>query len=371
MKHVLFVWAMVCASVTANGAPSGRADSPRCEREIFGRMDDGTEVGIYTLRNDSGMIVKVIDLGATLAQVWLPSHDGSPVDVVVGFKDLTGYAHRPSFIGSTIGRVANRIAGASFTLDGTTYRLEANSGGKNTLHGGSHGFDKRIWHSEIAAGKEPAVDFTLESSDGESGFPGNLHVRVRYTLAAENTLRIDYEATTDRPTPINLTNHSFFNLAGKGNVLGQHLEIAADAYTPTDATLIPTGEIASVAGTWLDFRAAHRIGERITATNGGYDHNFVLRQTGPGLHFAARLEDPVSQRKLEIWTTEPGMQVNTANRFDGKLVGATGLPIGPYGGCAFETQHFPDAVHRPNFPSIILRPSQVYRSTTEFRFQAP
>jgi aldose 1-epimerase len=268
--------------------------------------------------------------------------------------------------------VANRIANARFTLDGVTYPLAANIG-PHHIHGGRAGFHKRIWTTRLlpAEPSQVAVAFSYLSVDGEEGYPGNLQVQVTYTLTEGNELRIDYEGKTDKATPINLTNHSYFNLAGSGDVLDQILEIDADRYTLADDALIPTGEIAPVAGTPLDFRKPTTIGSRIDQLRprpNGYDHNYVLNSTNGALAFAARAIDPASGRVMEAWTTEPGMQLYTANGFNGNITGTGGVVYPRHAGFCFETQHFPDSINQPSFPSVVLRPGQTFRSTTAFRF---
>jgi aldose 1-epimerase len=352
-----------CRSVPA--APPRRPASV-AQRE-FGRTRDGAEVKIYTITNANGMAAKVTEYGATLTELWVPDRAGTLADVVLGYERLDDYAAAPFYLGATLGRVANRIANGKFTLDGRTYTLATNRA-PNHLHGGVRGFDKRIWTSHAGAG---SVAFTYVSPDGEEGYPGMLTVGVTYRLTDANELRIDYTATTDKPTPINLTNHSFFNLAGSGTILDHVLTINADRYTPANASLVPTGDLASVIGTPLDFTTPHRIGERIDAMRAvanGYDHNLVLNRTGDTLSFAARVEEARSGRVLEIWTTEPGVQFFTGNRFDGSFVGVGGVVYNQHAGFALEPQHFPDAINHPEFPSVVLRPGRVFHSSTVYRF---
>jgi aldose 1-epimerase len=292
--------------------------------------------------------------------------------VVHGFDNLEQYAKGHPGFGATIGRFGNRIARARFTLDGREYTLAANNG-RNHLHGGLKGFDKVVWDARSlpATDHEAAVQFRYLSKDGEEGYPGNLSVTVTYTLTDDNALRIDYEATTDKATPVNLTNHSYFNLAGEGDVLDHEVMIAADRYTPVDDELIPTGEITSVKGTPLDFTRPMQIGARIEQLKpkpGGYDHNYVLNRDGKALALAARATEPKSGRGMEVLTTEPGMQLYTGNFLDGKYTGVGGVAYGRHSGLCLETQHFPDSVNRPNFPSTILRPDETFESTTVFKF---
>jgi aldose 1-epimerase len=336
----------------------------------FGQMPDGTAVDLYTLTNANGLVVKVTNLGTIITELHVPDRKGALGDVVLGFDNLAQYVKGHPCFGCTVGRVANRIAKGRFTLDGKTYTLVINNG-PNHLHGGNKGFDKKVWKGEAQAGA--AVKFTCTSPDGEEGYPGTVVASVTMTLTDANELRLDYRATTDRATPINLTNHSYFNLAGHGDVLRHELMIAADNYTPFDSTQIPTGEIKPVKGTPFDFTTPHAIGARFSqlrTTPPGYDHNFVLNGGGKGLVLAARLFEPESGRVMEVLTTEPGMQLYTANHLNGSLIGKGGIAYPQYGGACFETEHFPDSINQPAFPSVILRPDQIYRQTTVFKFSA-
>jgi aldose 1-epimerase len=336
------------------------------ERE-FGRTREGTPAKIFTLTNEKGMSAKITEYGATLTELWVPGRSGKLTDVVLGYDRLADYESAGFYLGAVLGRVANRISNAKFTLDGKTYSLAANRA-PNHIHGGARGFDKRVW-SGVAVDR--GVTFTYVSPDGEEGYPGTLRVTATYRLTDANELRIDYAARTDKPTPINLTNHSFFNLAGSGTILDHVLMINANRYTLTNASLLPTGEIASLVGGPLDFTKPHRIGERIEemrAASNGYDHNLVLNRTSDGLSLAARVEEPTSGRVLEIWTTEPGIQFFTGNRFDGSFPGVGGVKYERHAGFALEPQHFPDAINQPTFPSVVLRPGETFRSTTIYRF---
>jgi aldose 1-epimerase len=347
--------------------------------EVFGALDDGTVVHRWTLTGEAGMNVRVLTYGGIVQSVELPGEDGRPVGLALGLATLDAYVadNRPYF-GALVGRYANRIAGGRFRVDGRACQVPVNDP-PNSLHGGPEGFDKRVWSAADASGPgEAAVELAYTSPDGEMGFPGTLAVWVRYSVGPGNELRIRYRASSDAPTVVNLTNHTYFNLAGEAaGPVGDHLlQLHADHYTPTDATSIPTGELAPVAGTPFDFTSPHPIGERIDADDqqlafgGGYDHNFVLRgPPGPdGLAPVARVEDPASGRVLEVATSEPGVQLYTGNHLDGTLVGAGGVAYGPRAGFALETQHFPDSPNRPGFPSTVLRPGEVWRSATVYRF---
>ncbi|MFF5963039.1 aldose epimerase family protein [Streptomyces collinus] len=318
--------------------------------ELFGTLSDGTPVHRWTLER-AGVRVRVLSYGGIVQSVEVPDREGRAGDVVLGFPDLDGYlAHPEPYVGALVGRYANRIAGGRFTLDGRTYALEPNNG-PNSLHGGARGFDKRVWDAEPV---EHGVRLTLISPHGEEGFPGRLEVSATYTLDEGGALRIAYEAVTDAPTVVNLTNHSYFNLAGSGDAGGHELRLAASRYTPVDADLIPVGAPEEVAGTRFDFREARKTGS-------GYDHNFVLDK---GVTDApvevAELHDPASGRVLTVATTEPGLQLYTADHL--------GEPFAPGDGIALETQHFPDSPNRPDFPTTVLRPGGVFRSETVYGF---
>lgn len=346
--------------------------------ESFGTTAAGKPVEIYTLKNDHGMTVRVMTRGATVVSVLVPDRNGKTADVVLGFDDVSGYeSPRNGFFGCTTGRVANRIAGGKFTLQGKEYTLATNNG-PNHLHGGTkRSLDKVIWKAtpeETPQG--PSVTFTYTSPDGEEGYPGNLTCTVRFTLKrAQNHLEIDYRATTDQTTPVNLTNHSYFNLAGEGSetVLNHQLQLFADKYTPTDETLIPTGEIAEVAGTPLDFRQPHAIGERIGALDDwagmGYDHNYVVNGPAGTLRPVAKLTDPESGRILEIECTEPGVQFYSGNHLRGAL-GKGDKPYPRRSALCLETQHYPDSVNHPQFPSTLLEPGQTYHQLCVWKFSA-
>lgn len=343
----------------------------------WGKTPDGAEVDLYTLTNKNGVQAAITTYGGAVVSLRVPDRNGSLGDVVLGYDSLEGYVNDKSYFGAIIGRYGNRIGHAQFTLDGKTYHLAKNNG-ENTLHGGTKGFNKAVWTAkEIPAKDGQALELTYLSKDGEEGFPGNLHVRVIYTLADSNALKINYTATTDKTTVCNLTNHSYFNLAGpgSGDILGDVLTIEADKFTPVDAGLIPTGELRDVAGTPFDFRKPTAIGARINDDNeqlklaGGYDHNFVLRRTrGEPFSLAARVVDPKSGRVLEVWTDQPGVQFYTGNFLDGSVRGKDGIAYTKRSAFCLETQHFPDSPNHPEFPSTLLKPGERYHTTTVYKF---
>ncbi len=366
--------AVVLVSAPTTQSQPASQPAMSIETSSFGQMPDGTPVKLYTLRNAQGITVKVTDYGLIITELWVPDRNGKAGNVVLGFDTLDRYLNGHPFFGAIAGRVANRIANARFTIDGKEYTVTRNSN-PNHIHGGAKGFDKKVWTATPmpVTQDDAAVEFSCLSPDGEEGYPGNLTVTVRYTLTARGELRIDYSATTDKPTPVNLTNHSYFNLAGAGDVLGHELTLAADFYTPSDEALIPTGEIRTVKGTPLDFTQTTTIGARAAQTGlkpGGYDHNFVLRGGGQSLALAATVFEPTTGRVLEALTTEPGVQLYTANHLDGSIVGTGGVKYPRHAGFCLETQHYPDSVNQPHFPSVVLRPGQTYRTTTVFRFSA-
>ena len=360
-------------------AAASSAHAATAARERFGVLPDGAPVEAVTLTNGHGVSARVVAWGAMLQSLVAPDRAGRRADVVLSYPDMTGYLAKPQFFGATVGRVANRIARGTFPLDGRTYRLAVNDG-PNALHGGVHGFDKQLWTvAEVRSGPEASVTLTRTSPDGEEGYPGTLKARVTYALNERNELTERIEAVTDKPTVVNLSNHSFFNLAGAASgrtVYDQRLTLVADAITPVDKGLIPTGEIRPVAGTPFDFRTPHAIGERIAdgrdpqmVIGRGYDHNWVLNggvQATPRL--AARLEDPASGRVMELSTTEPGLQVYSGNFLDATVVGVGRTIYRQGAGLALEPQHFPDSPNHPSFPSVRLDPGQTYRATTVYRF---
>jgi aldose 1-epimerase len=367
---VLILAVIVCGLALASA--QGKPGKPGVTRAPFGKMPDGRTVEVFTLTNAGGTEVRAITYGAIITSLRVPDRNGTPGDIVLGFDRLESYLKGHPFFGSIVGRYGNRIAGGKFTLDGRTYTLATNNG-PNHLHGGKVGFDKAVWAAEPAS-NEAAVVFTHTSPDGDEGYPGTLEVRITYTLTDKNELVVDYHATTDKPTPVNLTQHSYFNLAGRGDILGHELTINADRYTPVDATLIPTGTLAPVEGTPFDFRKPTAIGARIEAPHEqlkfgqGYDHNFVLNGEANTLRQAARLTEPKTGRSLDVATTEPGMQFYTGNFLDGTLTGKGGQVYQRRAGLCLETQHYPDSPNKSNFPSVIVRPGQEYRSKTVFTF---
>jgi aldose 1-epimerase len=342
----------------------------------FGRMPDGKAVEVFTLRNARGMEVRAITYGAIIQSIRVPDRSGRIGDVTLGYDSLPGYLTASPYFGAVVGRYANRIARGRFTLGGKTYRLATNNG-PNHLHGGVKGFDKVVWEAKsFQRGDTAGVEFQHTSPDGDEGYPGTLQVSVTYTLTPSNQLEVEYRAKTDRATPVNLSQHSYFNLAGEGSgdILGHILEVDADRYTPVDSTLIPTGELASVRNTPFDFRTPTAIGARINRPDPqlkygkGYDHNFVLNRSGPGLLHAVHVEEPKNGRTLDISTTEPGLQFYSGNFLDGTITGKAGHVYGHRSALVLETQHFPDSPNHPNFPSTILRPGNEYRSQTVFAF---
>jgi aldose 1-epimerase len=374
-----YLFGALLALISSHG-PARAGDSRLLDRapvrESFGHLPVGADVALYTLKNSHGMTVRLSSWGATIVGIEVPDRTGQRGDVVLGFDSLDGYLTNRSYFGASIGRYANRIAHGSFRLQGTTYTLARNNGA-NHLHGGVAGFDKRLWQSRsLMIQGVPAVEFRYQSADGEEGYPGLLKVSITFELDEANELRIDYRATTDRTTVVNLTNHAYFNLAGErtGSILAHELQIRAARFTLIDAGLIPTGELRTVAGTAFDFRMPHAIGERIDRPDeqlqlaGGYDHNWVLDGKSGALRLVARVSEPTSGRVLEVLTTEPGLQFYSGNFLDGTATGKGQRTYGRRSGFCLETQHFPDSPNRPQFPTTTLAPHHLYRSTTIYRF---
>ena len=337
--------------------------------EEFGTLEDGRTVHQFTLTNTNGMEVKIIEYGGVVTSILAPDKEGNLENVVLGFDSMEGYLTPPPYFGALIGRYGNRIGGAQFTLNGETYELAANNG-RNHLHGGPVGYDKVLWTGTPKGGN--AVELTYLSKDGEEGYPGNLDITVVYTLTDANELKIDYHATTDKATPVNLTNHSYFNLSGdpESLILDHVLTIHADGYTPVDFGLIPTGEIAEVEGTPFDFTEPFEIGARIGDVRGGYDHNWVLNESDAAMPLVATLKDPQTGRTMEVYTTEPGLQFYSGNFLDGSLVGPDGSKFVQHSALCLETQHFPDSPNKPEFPSTILEPGDTYETSTIYKFSA-
>ena len=351
-------------------------DSVSVTQAPFGILPDGQPVSVFTLTNRQGMQVKVLDFGAIISAIHVPDRDGAFADVVLGFERIEPYLANSAFLGAVIGRYGNRIAEGRFSLDGKDYQLAVNNA-PNHLHGGNQGFHQVMWRTAPFT-KDGAVGitFTRSSPDGEDGYPGKLDVTLTYELDDDNALSLRYHAVTDQATPINLTNHSYFNLAGQGTILGHEVTINADRYLPVDAGSIPTGELADVTGTPFDLRRSTVIGDSITLPHEqlrigrGYDHNFVLNhQTEQGLTLAAMVRDPVSGRVMQVYTQEPGVQFYSGNFLDGSQHGKQG-PILYRGALCLETQHFPDSPNQPHFPNTILRPGKEYRTHTVYRFSA-
>ena len=339
----------------------------------FGKTPAGEAVDLYTLKNAKGMEAAISTYGGVVVSLKVPDRAGKMGDVVLGFDDFNGYLLPPPYFGALIGRYGNRIGHGKFTLDGKEYDLAKNDG-DNTLHGGLKGFDKRIWTANLVS--PSSLELKYVSKDGEENFPGNLSTTVVYSVTEDNGLKIEYTATTDKDTVLNLTNHSYFNLAGEGqgDVLSHSLMINADRYTPVDKGLIPTGELAKVEGTPFDFRQPHKIGERIDAKNQqlvfakGYDQNFVLNHPGDFSAVAARVSEPTSGRVVEVFTTEPGLQFYTGNFLDGTIKGKGGKVYAKHAALCMETQHYPDSPNKPSFPTAVLKPGATYHTRTMYRF---
>ena len=329
---------------------------------------DGKKVYLFTLENENGTIVTISNYGGTVTSFVTPDKNGNKSSIIVGFDSLQPYLHQPPYFGALIGRYGNRIGDAKFSLEGTTYKLAANNG-KNHLHGGIKGFDKVVWNATVPNDSIPSLTLKYLSKDGEEGYPGNLNVTVIYTLTNDDALKIEYNAETDKATPINLTNHSYFNLSGdiSNTILNHRLMIDADNYTPVDSTLIPTGEIKSVKESPFDFTSSKLIGRDIDSVKGGYDHNWVLNKKDTSLQKVAVLSDSTSGRSLEVYTTQPGIQFYAGNFLDGKFINRDGKPIKLHTALCLETQHFPDSPNKPNFPSTILNPGEKYYSVTIYK----
>jgi aldose 1-epimerase len=353
------------------------ARKAKVDKQSFGKTADGQTVDLYTLTNTGGASVSIMNYGGAVVSLKVPDRSGATGDVVFGFDTFEPYLQNPPYFGALVGRYGNRIGHGQFKLDGIVYKLPKNNG-DNTLHGGIRGFDKVVWAArDVSNGGVPAIELTYLSKDGEEGFPGNLNAIVTYTWTDAKELRIDYAATTDKDTVVNLTNHSYFNLAGQGegDILAHEVMIDADRLTPVDAGLIPTGELKSVEGTPFDFRKPMAIGTRINADDQqlkygkGYDHNFVLNHGATATPvLAARVTDRTTGRVMEVLTTQPGLQFYTGNFLDGTFKGKGGKTYGHRAAFCMETQHFPDSPNKPQFPSTVLKPSEKYQTSTVYRF---
>ncbi len=347
---------------------------PKIERHTFGKLPDGTPVEAFTLKNSKGVEATILNYGGLVVSLKVPDKNGKLGDVVLGYDTVDGYLKESPYFGAMIGRYGNRIAKGKFTLNGQQYTLAVNNG-PNALHGGIKGFDKVVWTPHLLATTEgPALELTYLSRDGEEGYPGNLSVRATYTLTEDNGLKLEYRATTDKDTVVNLTQHSYFNLAGRGDNLQHEVMIPADRFTPVDRTLIPTGELRPVEGTPFDFRKSTAIGARIGQDDeqlkfgNGYDHNWVINKKAGEFTLMARVYEPTSGRVMEVFSTEPGLQFYTGNFLDGKITGKGGWVYNFRNAFAMEPQHFPDSPNQPNFPSVVLKPGQEYKHTLMYKF---
>jgi aldose 1-epimerase len=365
------VCAMAGVSMAKDASHSAISSAP------FGKTSSGAPVELYTLRNARGMEAKIATYGGIVTQLTAPDRKGQYSDIVLGYDKLDGYLKGSPYFGALIGRYGNRIAKGQFTLNGAKYQLAVNNA-PNSLHGGNVGFDKVVWKvakSEVAS-QGPQLTLTYLSKDGEEGYPGNLQVTALYTLTEDNALRVDYTATTDKDTVVNLTQHSYFNLRGEGDILGHQVQINADRFTPVDSTLIPTGELRPVTGTPFDFRKSTAIGARIDAADEqlkfgkGYDHNWVINKTAGALAVIATVYEPQTGRVLEVSSTEPGLQFYSGNFLDGSNVGKGGRAYELRTGLCMEPQHFPDSPNQPSFPSTVLKPGQTYKNTIVYKFSA-
>src|SRR5262245_923172 len=376
-RTVAVVWMICCMTTSFWSADTKALSKP--EKHAFGKAEDGQAVDLYVLKNKSGMEVSITNYGGAVVSLKVPDRSGKLADVVLGYDDVQGYVTDKAYFGGIIGRYANRIAHGKFALNGSTYTLPRNDG-ENELHGGTKGFNKRVWTVKDVSGPAgEALELTYHSKDAEEGYPGNMNVKVVYTLTAKNELKIDYLATTDKDTVVNLTNHSYFNLAGQGNgdILNHRLTIHGQQFSPVDATLIPEAQSRAVRGTPFDFTQPEPIGARINQDDQqlkfgrGYDHNWVLNSNrSHRLSLAAEVYEPASGRILEVWTTEPGLQFYSGNFLDGSVHGKEGKVYSHRFGFCLETQHFPDSPNHPTFPSTILKPGQRFQSTTVYKFGA-
>jgi aldose 1-epimerase len=377
--RAITVAAIIWLAIDVSEAGQKSTGKSSMKKESFGKLADGTPVDLYTLTNPAGIEARIATYGGIIVSLKTPDRNGRMADIVLGYDSLDGYLKKSPYFGALVGRYGNRIGGAKFTLNDVEYKLAANNG-RNSLHGGLIGFDKKVWQAgtrEVTGGV--SLILTCRSADGEEGFPGNLAVTVTYTLTDSGELRIDYQATTDKDTVINLTNHTYFNLAGEGSILDHELKLNADRFTPVSSDLIPTGELRSVKGTAFDFLEPHRIGERIAANEEqitfgkGYDHNFVLNKpvgNPQGLSKVATVYERNTGRVLEVETTEPGVQFYTGNVIDGSITGKGGQVYRQRAAFCLETQHYPDSPNKPGFPSVVLKKGDTFKSQTIFRFSA-
>lgn len=369
LKNVLIMTTISGTILTSCESTEKKSDETSNKKvtQVSWGEADGKQVNLYTLTNSNGVEVKITNYGGTVTSWVTPDKNGKKSSVVLGFDSLSGYLAKPPYFGAIIGRYGNRIGKGTFKIDTASYKLATNNG-ENHLHGGNKGYDKVVWDA-TAADSTASLTLTYLSKDGEEGYPGNLKITVVYTLTDDNELLIDYSAETDKTTVVNLTNHSYFNLTGDvaNTILDHQLQVNADKYTPVDAGLIPTGELKDVKGTPFDFLQPHKIGERITAVDGGYDHNFVLTRKGNDLEPVATLTDSVSGRKLEVFTTEPGLQFYSGNFLDGTFKTTAGTPINIHTALCLETQHFPDSPNKPSFPATLLKPGEKYHTVTKYK----
>jgi aldose 1-epimerase len=370
--------ALALSATILLGASMNAAAGTRIAREPFGKMPDGRAVEVFTLSRDGGLTARISNYGGVIVSLIVPDRAGKKADVVLGFATLPEYIADQSYQGALIGRYGNRIAKGQFALDGKTYTLPRNNG-ENHLHGGPEGFHKKLWEAAVSrAGEDEVLELKYTSKDGEAGYPGTLLAKVVYAVTENGGLEMQYTATTDKPTVVNLTGHSYFNLAGEGSgdILRHEIQIEADQFTPVDKTLIPTGELRAVKGTAFDLTKSIAIGAHVNdkdeqlAAGGGYDHNWVLRGSSGKLRLAVRFTDPASGRVMEVWTTEPGVQFYSGNFLDGSLKGKSGKPYTHRSGICLEPQHFPDSPNKPKFPSTVLKPGETYTHTTVYRFSA-
>ena len=369
-------WFLLLIVILMTAACNKDESSLNVHKTFFGKLENGNQVFLYTLKNDNGMEVKITNYGGIVTSIKVPDKDGQFGEVTLGYESLKDYLTDSPYFGAIIGRYGNRIANGKFSIEDENYQLPLNDG-PNSLHGGDKGFDKVLWKAKINGGEEPYLDLSYLSPDGEMGYPGNLEVKVRYTLLKDNSLKIEYDATTDKATVINLTNHTYFNLAGRngGDILGHQLKLNADRFLAVNENLIPEGEPNDVAGTPFDFSELKTIGKQINDKNQqlvngkGYDHCWVLTDQSPQLKLVAEVSEPSSGRKMEVYTTEPGIQFYSGNFLDGKYTGQKGENYPYRTGFCLETQHYPDSPNRPDFPSTLLKPGEQYKSTTVYKFK--